>query len=78
MLFKNSDQYTIPSVLGVEVSKIVPPLLQRGCQASTVSRVGSVRVETGNQFVKRFHFVRADKAVPSPFARAFGFAPAVA
>lgn len=27
----------------------------RGCSASTVSRAGSVRVEIGNQFVKRFH-----------------------
>ncbi len=35
-------------------------------------------VETGNQFVKRFQLVFAKKAVPSPFANAFGFAPAVA
>lgn len=35
-------------------------------------------VETGNQFVKRFHLVFANKAIPSPYANAFGLAPAVA
>ena len=35
-------------------------------------------VETGNQFVKRFHSVFAKKAIPSPYANAFGFAPAFA
>ena len=35
-------------------------------------------VENGNQFVKRFQLVHANKAVPSPYANAFGFAPAFA
>jgi hypothetical protein len=35
-------------------------------------------VERGSQFVKGLHTVRANKSVPSPYAYAFGFAPAVA
>ena len=34
--------------------------------------------KTGNQFVKRFQSVFANKAIPSPYANAFGFAPALA
>ena len=35
-------------------------------------------VEVEFQFVKRSSNVRAKKSVPSPYANAFGFAPAVA
>jgi len=34
--------------------------------------------EVGCNFVKMHPFVRAKKSVPSPYANAFGFAPAVA
>ncbi len=71
--------YTVPWVLATEnFSRNFPSLSPRGCQASTVSRVGCVQCRNWNQFVKRFHHVRADKAVPSPYANAFGFAPAFA
>ncbi len=49
----------------------MPVIDGESCRLCAVSK-------TGNQFVKRFHSVRANKAVPSPYANAFGFAPALA